>query len=283
MKNPFMKEEQKSYFYNDPFDWMRSGVRYHTVMVIASVIAGIIMLGLVVTAVLTIMGSASNAQSTDTYTTDTTVVNEYVEETTTTTVPTPTAQYVCDMPVSYGTEYTFIQWTTGEDAYVEFPSVSAHTIVFTWNVNFSQEMRNTFAKNIAEVGIYVGKEMRIEDAGYKAADGELIVPIINGSKVKQFDGVNYSAAIWTTSNMFFGTEHSFVVNDNHANLEQMIQQYGKQIIFHELGHLFGLDHTHIDGDGVDQVDSIMSYEHVWDADGFEDGDIAGLQKVFCNK
>ena len=200
---------------------------------------------------------------------------------TTTTVPEPTAKYVCDMPMSTSTEYGFTKWSTGEDAYLDFPSVTARTIVFTWNVELTQEMRDILAKHIAEVGIYVGKEMRIEDGDYTAVDGELIVPIINGSGVKQFDGAKYTAAIWTTSNFLFGTESSFVINDTNPNLEYNIKNYGMNVVYHELGHLFGLEHTHVDDDGIDQVDSIMSYEHVWEAEGFEAGDIAGLQQIFC--
>lgn len=212
---------------------------------------------------------------------DATYVVEEDVVVTTTTVPEPTVQYVCDMPASTSTEYALIEWSNGDPAYVDFPSVSAQTIVFTWNVQLSQEMRDILAKHIANVGIYVNKEMRIEDADYVAVDGEVIVPIVNGSTIKQLDGANYTAAIWTTSSMFFGTESSFAINDAKDSLEYSIREYGMNVVYHELGHLFGLEHTHVDNDGIDQVDSIMSYEHVWDAEGFEAGDIAGLQQIFC--
>lgn len=266
--NPFHQDYVP--VYKEVTDMKKVGIFSGAVAVVVSMLVGVLMLS---------MRGGNDASAT--VSSDATYVVEEEVVVTTTTVPAPTAQYVCDMPMSTSTEYAFMKWTSGHNAYLDFPSVSARTIVFTWNVELSQELRDIFAKHIAEVGIYVGKEMRIENAGYVAVDGELIVPIINGSTVEQFAGEQYTAAIWTRSNFLFGTEQSFVINDNNPNLEYNIKNYGLNVVYHELGHLFGLDHTHIENDGVDQVDSIMSYEHVWNASGFEAGDIAGLQQIFC--
>jgi len=288
MKNPFMKEVQKSYFYSDPYDWTRSGIRYQTVsvvdttrVVLVSVLAGIVMLGLVTTAVLTIMGSQSNAQSTDAYTTATTVVNEYVEETTTTTTVPVRGQYVCDMPTSYSTEYKLMQWNTGKYAYLDFPSITATKIVFEWHIDQVQEVMDTFQQDIEEVGRYVGKEMRIELPGYVAQDDEFVVPVVFNNK--DMGNASYSAYILWQSNFFFGTEATFAFNPSVFENIDKWNNYHHIIVLHELGHLFGLDHTHIDNDGIEQHDSIMSYEGIWTREGYLAGDIAGFQQIFCNK
>jgi hypothetical protein len=280
MKNPFIKQKKDGYF---------------TVAVVDAVrvawAAGSAALVLVLFTAAMLLGFGGRAYSTDTTGITATTAVSVVEHTSTTvtsvdtvpvvdTVPTGT-QYVCDMPASYSEEYSFTKWNNGDLVYLNAPAVLADTIVFTWNVDFSMEMRNTFAKNVAEVGVSVGKEMRIEDSGYFPVKGELIVPIVNGSTIKEFENREYGAAIWTTNSFLFGVEYSFVINDNYEDIEGMIQEYGRQVIFHELGHLFGLEHTHVHDDGIDQVDSIMSYEHVWFAEGWEAGDIAGLQKIFC--
>lgn len=283
MKNPFIKTVQKSYWYDDPFDWMRSGVRYYTEqvvdtvrVVIASVIAGIVMLAIVTTAVLVTMGGASKAQVADTYTTNTVAV----EETTTTTTVPVRGQYVCDMPTSYSTEYTLTTWDNGDVAYLDFPSVTASTIVFEWHIDQVQEVMDTFRADIEEVGRYVGKEMRIELPGYVAQDGEFVVPVIfNKEKIGTSD---YSAYIMWSSNFFFGVEATFGFNPDVFNEIEKWNAYHHIIVLHELGHLFGLDHTHINDDGITQEDSIMSYEDVWTREGYMPGDIAGFQHIFCN-
>ena len=53
-------------------------------------------------------------------------------------------------------------------------------------------------------------------------------------------------------------------------------------MLHELGHVIGLEHTHIDDDGINQGDSIMSYE-ANEEDHYLPGDIAGLQEIFCSE
>jgi hypothetical protein len=232
---------------------------------------------LVTTAMFAFRGGNDAAAVVDLNTT-TTVVEQNI---TTTTTVANRAQYVCDMPRSTSTEYEFIKWSNGSVAYPDFPAVTAKTIVFTWHVDLSVEVRNIFAKNITDVGIYVGKEMRIENADYVASNGELIVPVVNGSNIKMFADGDYLAAIWTRNSFLFGVESSFVLNDTHSDLETHMRLSGTRIIYHELGHLFGLDHTHVDDDGIQQRDSIMSYEWIWSAKGFETGDIAGLQEIFC--
>lgn len=287
MKNPFIKEVKKAYFYQDPFDFMRSGTRYYTEQVVdtmrvivASVIAGIVLLSIIATTLLTVMGSTTQAQSTTIYTTDTTVVEEYVEETTTTTTVPVRGQYVCDMPTSYSTEYVLTTWDNGEVAYPDFPSITASTIVFEWHIDQVQEVMDTFRADIEEVGRYVGKEMRIELPGYVAQDGEFVVPVIfNKEKIGTSD---YSAYIMWSSNFFFGVEATFGFNPDVFHNVEKWANYHHIIVLHELGHLFGLDHTHIDDDGITQKDSIMSYEDVWTREGYMPGDIAGFQHIFCN-
>lgn len=284
MKNPFIKQVQEAYFYSDPFDAFRSGVRYRTQyvldttrVIVASVVAGIVLITLIATTLLVLMGSSSDAQAVDTQRDTTQVVEE--EVTTTTTVPVR-GQYVCDMPKSDSTEYAFVQWSNGEYLYTDAPSVHANTIVFEWHIDPVQEVMNTFRSDIEEVGRYVGKEMRIEMPGYVAQDGEFVVPVtFNEDDMEDSD---YSAFILWRSNFLFGTEATFAFNRNvFTNIEKW-NAYHHIIVLHELGHLFGLEHTHVDNDGIDQHDSAMSYEGIWDREGYLAGDIAGFQKIFCN-
>lgn len=58
---------------------------------------------------------------------------------------------------------------------------------------------------------------------------------------------------------------------NHGNL-----------ILHELGHIIGLGHSHDLDDGIIQGDSVMSYEVDNSIDYYLPGDIAAMQKIFCD-
>lgn len=284
MKNPFTKTITKVHYYNSVWDPFKQEVRYYTEqvvdttrVVIASVIAGIVLLAVVISMVLVTMGNATNAVN---YTTETTVAVQDEIVPTTTTVPVR-GEYVCNMPTSASAEYNFMKWSNGDLAYLDFPSVNADVIVFEWNIDQNQEVMDTFHNDIEEFGKYVGKQMRVELPGYIAQAGEFVVPVVF-NKDASMNNADYSAYILWSSNFLFGTEARFTFNpDVFSNIEKW-NNYHHVIVLHELGHLFGLDHTHIDDDGIEQHDSIMSYEGIWDREGLMPGDIAGLQQIFCS-
>lgn len=281
MKNPFIKEYTEHSYCTDPIFGTREvrTIKY-TKTNVSAIITACGIVAILAIAIVTAIVAVGKMNTTSNVTVNTVVEKQLEEVVTPTTVEAVRGQHVCSMPVSTSNEYALMELSSGDPAYTQFPSVYADTIVFVWEIDAVQSVIDTFKQDIEEYGRYVGKNMVVAMPGYVAQEGEFVVPV----KFNELDRAddNYSAYIRWEGNFIFGYSAELAFNNDFFNNMDGWNNYHNTIVLHELGHLFGLDHTAIDNDGIDQHDSIMSYEGIWERNGLQAGDIAGLQKIFCN-
>lgn len=246
-----------------------------------------------------------------------------VEQTTTTTTTIPSfmvPQYVCDMPMSYSTEYDMNNFISAEFNAQDWKDRDI-TLVFEWVLpdEYDQYMPQ-FAEYVDKFSIYTGIKTQVikgydetasdswdyewnyvrsqekVDAGEDSSGfyQERVDAFLAKYDTKKI-GVNVvlddsdredGAVGWMrTNNLQFGiTLRAFEVNVvlNGKGYTYWERSYGG-LVLHELGHAIGLDHTHVANDGIYQEDSIMSYETSDTVDYYLPGDIAAMQKMFCTK
>lgn len=253
-----------------------------------------------------------------TQSTDVTTTTVVEENTTTTTevFDSTVARHVCDMPLSLSGEYYMkkVDRIFNPRAWVD----NDVTIVFEWVLpdEYDQYMPQ-FKAYVDRFSVYTGIKTQVikgydETAsdiwGYewdyiysqqKIAEGEDSSGFYQ-SRLDAFlakydtkkigvnvvlDDVREDGAVgWVEmNNLKFGiTLRAFEVDFifNGKEYTYWDRNHGG-FILHELGHVIGLGHTHVAHDGIDQEDSIMSYETSDAIDYYLPGDIAAMQEIFC--
>lgn len=214
--------------------------------------------------------------------TDMVQVEAAMVEETTTTAPVVADKYICNTEVT-SMEYRFQDdeyvWADGIQREIPWASLRSKDIVMLWSMDDDAKFVD-FVSDIAMFNEYTHAGVRVEKYGqYIAQDRDFIVPVI----LEDIEGdawADMGVAVNVTS--VFGMEtvsiQSATFRFDQLGLDSW--EHHTHTVLHEMGHLFGLGHTH-DGEGQ-QTDSIMSYESDYDfAAGYLPGDIAGLKEVFC--
>lgn len=203
-----------------------------------------------------------------------------VEETTT-TMPVVVDKYVCNTEVD-SMEYHFqddeYQWADGIQREIPWASLLSKDIIMLWSINDEAKYAD-FVADIALFNEYTHAGVRVEKYGYIPSEDEFIVPVVNEDIEGNFAWADMGVGVGVSS--LFGMETVSIRNAtlrfDQLGLDNW--EYHTHTVLHEMGHLFGLGHTH--GEDGEQTDSIMSYESDYEFAGYLPGDIAGLKEVFC--
>lgn len=280
---------------NPKFEWdwaTKYKIKKDALVVIA--IVGVI-LAVIVSSFVAFKGLSGSFE--ETTTTTTTVV---VEETTTTqevyeyvvygpeyVTPVRKVEYVCDTP-TISNEWKLMEIFTGYNmSQVDWREMADRTVVFQWNAG--DVMFAAFEEAVALVIEYTRADIRVVYGNYIPLNGEYVIPVTRttleeGAALVQHyydprelnDSRNEEGVMVTTGLLMVATTYMEV----DYMMEQEKYEYALVNVFlHEIGHVFGLDHTH-EEDGM-QVDSVMSYESEDGVSHYLPGDIAGLKEVFC--
>lgn len=203
--------------------------------------------------------------------------------------------YVCNT-VTSSNEYTFVDdtnvWSDGQLHDVDWTQLLRKQVIMVWEINDDQMLRD-FKADIDLFNRYTKAGIRVEMPGYIAREDDFVIPVTLGDAE---GGWAHMALEFVLEGEFFGLPEwvwidsaSLVIDESMMEESTWIGSNGAittgwaidhtVTVLHEMGHLFGLGHTH---DEVgEQVDSIMSYESDRSVRGFLPGDIAGLKEVFC--
>lgn len=198
--------------------------------------------------------------------------------------PIVAPEYVCDTVVE-STEYKFLDdefvWGDGVVRDINWGATLRKNIVMVWSID-NEQMYADFVQDIERFNVYTKAGVRVERYGYIAQENDFIVPVI----MQDIEGAAWAhMETQISSQNVFGIDVTILKGAVLAFDPVFITEHWADThthtVLHEMGHMFGLGHTH-DAAG-EQTDSIMSYESDYSVDGYLPGDIAGLQQVFCNK
>jgi hypothetical protein len=203
--------------------------------------------------------------------------------------------YVCDTNTT-STEYTFVDdtnvWSDGLTHDIDWTQLLDVQVVMVWEIQ-DNDMLADFRYDISLFNEYTHAGVRVEEAGYVAQENDFIVPVVIDETES---GWAHMESMYSMMPEFFGMPEYVTVDSARLVIDPAMLEESTWLtssgavttgwsidhtntMLHEMGHLFGLGHTH---DEVgEQVDSIMSYESDRSVRGFLPGDIAGLKEVFC--
>lgn len=280
---------------NPKFEWdwkTKYSLNTNAVAVVIAIVG--VIAGIIVSSFVAFKGLSGSFEET---TTTTTVV---VEETTTTqevyeyvvygpeyVTPVRKVEYVCDTP-TISNEWKLMEIFTGYNmSQVDWREMASRKVVFQWNAG--DTMAAAFEEAVALVVEYTRADIRVVYGNYIPLNGEYVIPVTRttleeGAALVQHyydprnleDNRNEDGVVITTGLLMVSTTYMEV----DYMMEQEKYEYALVNVFlHEIGHVFGLDHTH-EEDGM-QVDSVMSYESDDGVSHYLPGDIAGLKEVFC--
>lgn len=220
-----------------------------------------------------------------------TVVDTTVDTTPVMTMPVveevipvaPVPQYVCDMPAT-SNEYAFLDdayvWQDGVKRKVSWKATLKHDVVMLWAIDDEAKFAD-FINDIAMFNTYTRANVRVERYGYIGKENDFIVPVV----IEDLEGLTWAHMENHLQAMnLFGIDITTLKSAKLAFDPEFMTEHWDvhtHTVLHEMGHMFGLDHTH-EQEG-EQTDSIMSYESDYTTVGYLPGDIAGLQKVFCDR
>ena len=256
--------------------------------IVMAIIAMVIVIGGIIGAIM-VMGSEDatieNIPTTtlvDEPSTDMVETQVAMVEETTTTAPVVVDKYVCNTE-TMSTEYHFQDdeyvWADGIQREIPWTSLLSKDIVMLWSINDDTKYTD-FVSDITLFNEYTHAGVRVEKYGYLAQADDFIVPVISENIEGDFAWADMGVGVGVSS--LFGME-TVAIKNAALRFDQLgldNWEYHTHTVLHEMGHLFGLSHTH-DGEGQ-QTDSIMSYESDYEVAGYLPGDIAGLKEVFCN-
>ncbi len=293
--------------YKEVTDMKKVGIFSGAVAVVVSMLVGVAMLS---------MRGGNSAGASD-VTTTTTVVehaheNVHVEE--------DKVRYVCDMPASTSMEYDIslynrrdlnatmwkeqgitlvFEWTLSADYDVEYAQFTEAVNAFAVYTGLKTQVIKGYDETAANINLYEGYLWNKERLAEELAeiDGSPSYFQENVDKFEsEFDlskiGINVilddseyyadAAAYVMPGDLTFGITTSYINKTFFVNGKGESQWEGDYMhtVLHELGHVVGLHHTHVEDDGITQGDSIMSYESNRES-YYLAGDIAGLQYMFC--
>lgn len=267
--------EVPTYYTVQVWDWVKISITVTVATLVTIVMA--------VMAMLVLSGDTDDTQPVQAEAPVTTVTE--VPEVTipvieTTTIPTPAVEYVCNIQTN-SKEYTSMDdefvWEDGVTRDIDWSYILRFDIVLVWTIDDDAKLMD-FMNDIELFNMYTNANIRVEREGYVARANDFIIPVVmedlpGSSWAWMETGVQVSA--------IFGAELVDVVSAKFTMDPKLINNWNThtRTVLHEMGHLFGLGHTH-DAEGQ-QTDSVMSYESDYSVKGYLPGDIAGLKEVFC--